>query len=122
MLSQMTMLLDGRMGGGAPGAMMRGGGHGFFLLGGLGQLLWTVLIVLAVLWVVKNWSKISAWFSSKASALKSGGAPSNAQTPLEVVQLRYAKGEIGKEEYETLRSDLSGEGTPIPVTEAPANS
>lgn len=121
MLSQMTTLLQGRIGGGAPDMMMRGG-HGFFLLGGLGNLLWTVLIVLVVLWIVNNWSKITGWFSHKASALKSSAPVTTAKTPLEVVQMRYAKGEISREEYETLRRDLGGESQSIPVTEEPAQS
>ncbi len=58
MVAQMTTLLDGRMGGGAPGAMMRGGGPGFFLFGGLGSIVSTILIVLVVLWVVNYWAKI----------------------------------------------------------------
>lgn len=122
MLSPMTLLLDGRMGGGAAGMMMRGGGGGF-LIGGLGNLLSTVLIVLAVLWVVKNWTQIKGWLNNATASLKNSvsSATNSGPAPLEVVQMRYAKGEISKEEYETLRNDLSGEGTPIPVSEAPAN-
>jgi len=38
---------------------------------------------------------------------KSGkfGGPS-AETPLEILKKRYAKGEIGKEEYEKIKLDL----------------
>lgn len=123
MLNQATTLLDGRMAGGAPGMMMRGGGHGFFLFGGLGGILSTVVIVLIVLWVVNNWAKIKGWLSNAAASLKQGiSTPAaSAQSPLDIVQMRYAKGEISKEEYETMRGVLSGEGTPIPVSEAPAN-
>ena len=125
MFSQMAPLMNGKMGAGAE-MMMRGGGHGGFG-GGLGSVFSTVIIVLAVLWVVKNWDKISAWLKNTFSSLKKSVATaattsSSGQAPLEIVQMRYAKGEISKEEYETLRRDLSGEGTPIPVTEAPAGS
>ncbi|MFN8444930.1 MAG: SHOCT domain-containing protein [Caldilineaceae bacterium] len=124
MLNQATTLLDGRMAGGAPGAMMHGGGHGMFLFGGLGSVVSTVVIVLVVLWVVNNWSRIKGWFGNAMASVKQGiSTPAtSAQSPLDVVQMRYAKGEISKEEYETMRGVLSGEGTPIPVTEAPANS
>jgi putative membrane protein len=121
MLSGMTLLLDGRMAGGAVGHMMRGGMGGGFFLGGLFNLLWTVLIVLLVLWMVRNWSKITAWGRNTASSLRSSGAPTaSVQNPLEVVQLRYAKGEISREEYLAMRRDLGGEE--ILVTAAPANS
>jgi putative membrane protein len=97
-----NMLADGRM-----GPMMRGGG---FFFGQLMELLWTILIVLAVLWVVRNWSSITASLRRTASSMQpSSAAPVTPQTPLEIVQIRYAKGEITREEYETLRRDLLGE-------------
>lgn len=106
--------------------MMRGGpgghGGGGFLLGGLGSVVWTVLIVLAVLWVNRNWDKIKSYVSSTASSIKVGGG-SSAQAPLEILQTRYAKGEITREEYETIRRDLTGEpapaAAPIPEPVAP---
>ncbi len=52
MFSQMAPLMNGKMGAGAD-MMMRGGGHGGFG-GGLGSVFSTVIIVLAVLWVVKK--------------------------------------------------------------------
>ena len=50
--------------------MMRGGhgGPGGFLLGGVGSILWTVVIVLAVLWVTRNWDKIKGYASRTASS------------------------------------------------------
>ena len=32
----------------------------------------------------------------------------NSQTPLEILNARYARGEIGREEYEQMRRDLEG--------------
>jgi uncharacterized membrane protein len=96
---------------------MMHGGPGFFL-GGLVHVVWTALIVLAVLWVVRNWSWISGSLRRSVSSIQLGSqAASVAQTPLEIVQTRYAKGEITREEYEAIRRDLSGEApaaAPVP--------
>lgn len=109
--------------------MARGGPGGFpggFLLGGLMSVLWTVLIVLLVLWVTQNWAQITGYFRRTATAMKSS-TPAATQTPLAIVQTRYAKGEISREEYETLRRDLAGEPLPAPeptptVTETPSQA
>ena len=34
--------------------------------------------------------------------------PQTSQTPLEILNARYARGEIGREEYEQMRRDLEG--------------
>jgi putative membrane protein len=34
--------------------------------------------------------------------------PQGGQTPLEILDARYARGEISREEYEQMRRDLSG--------------
>jgi putative membrane protein len=38
---------------------------------------------------------------------QSGSAPTN-QTPLELLKVRYARGEISREEYDQMRRDLEG--------------
>jgi putative membrane protein len=40
--------------------------------------------------------------------IKSAATPSvsRGETPLEILKARYARGEIGKEEYERMRSEL----------------
>ncbi|MEZ4728714.1 MAG: SHOCT domain-containing protein [Caldilineaceae bacterium] len=91
------------------------GGFGGFFLGGLMSVLWTVLIVLLVLWVTRNWSSISSSVRRAASSLQTSSAPAGTQKPLEILQTRYAKGEITREEYETIRRDLTGE--PAPASE-----
>lgn len=104
----MVYLLDGPFGGG----MMRGGYGGFFL-GGLMTAIWAALLVLLVLWIVRNWSGISsAVRRSAATSQPENQAPRATQTPLEIAQTRYAKGEITREEYETIRRDLQGETPP----------
>ncbi len=36
--------------------------------------------------------------------------PASAQTALEILQARYARGEISREQYEQMRRDLEGQG------------
>ena len=118
MQSAMLFLMEGPLGAGPGANMMRGGHGGGFLLGGLMSVLWTVLIVLAVLWVVRNWSKITGYVRRTASSVQaSSPVVAVTQTPLEILQTRYAKGEINREEYESIRRDLSGE-VPPPVEPA----
>jgi putative membrane protein len=63
-------------------------------------------IVLLSLWLVRKlWPAISA----------SGGYPRNGWMPdeaIRIVQLRYARGEISREEYERIRTDLFREQPP----------
>ena len=122
MQSTIFYLLNNPMGNAAAQGIMRGGpgghGGGGFLLGGLMSVLWTVLIVLAVLWVTRNWSSIKDYARRTASSLTPSGS-ATSQAPLEILQTRYAKGEITREEYETIRRDLTGEPAPAPAA-APA--
>jgi putative membrane protein len=120
MQATMLYLLNSPMGNVAAQGLMRGGpgGHGGgFLLGGLMSLLWTVLIVLAVLWVTRNWSTIKENIRRATSSLQSSSGGATSQAPLEILQTRYAKGEITREEYETIRRDLTGQPAPTPAAE-----
>jgi putative membrane protein len=70
---------------------------GWGLFGVLHMLLWWVLIILGIVVLVK-------WLFGGSS--RAGSAePSRA---LEVLKERYARGEIGKEEFEEKKRDLSG--------------
>lgn len=70
-------------------------GWGAMMFGGLGMLLFWGLVVGLVIWGVRG------------LAGSSGPAPgSSPPTPLEILQARYARGEISREEYETIRRDL----------------
>jgi putative membrane protein len=111
MHTELVYLLNGPMGDAGMGRMMRGGG---FFLGGLMTVIWTALLVLLVLWLVRNWSSISSVAHRSVASAQAGGATaaSAVQTPLEIVQSRYARGEITREEYETIRRDLAGEAPP----------
>lgn len=75
---------------------MMGGdwGSGWMWLGGVWMLLFWVLVVLAIAALVR-W----LW----------GGSPNQAASTtkaLEILHERYARGEIGREEYDRIRGDL----------------
>jgi putative membrane protein len=63
-------------------------------------LFWGVVIALVVLAV--------RGFTTGKSGRNEPVAPRGdvRQTPLEILQTRYAKGEISRDEYETMRRDL----------------
>lgn len=68
-------------------------------LGGIGMVLfWGILIVGVVLLV--------RWFVSGTAA--SSASPARGKTALEILDERYARGEIGKEEFEQKKRDLKG--------------
>ncbi|HUF39390.1 MAG TPA: SHOCT domain-containing protein [Anaerolineales bacterium] len=74
---------------------------GFGFMGIFGLLLmvlfWGGLIALAV-WLVTALSRNG----QRASQPPAGGG----STPLEILGQRYARGEIGRDEYEQMKSDL----------------
>ncbi len=75
-----------------------GGGWGFGIFGMIFMLIFWVLIiagiVLVVRWLVDQWRPGSA----------SGPGPESA---LDILKKRYARGEIGKEEYDRMKQDLA---------------
>jgi putative membrane protein len=77
------------------------GGYGMFG-GGLLSLLILGVLVVGIVVLIRN--------SSSGVGTKSGSAPQvhqqSRQTPIEILETRYAKGEIDKEEYEVRRKDL----------------
>ncbi len=72
-------------------------GWGAMMFGGLGMLLFWGLVVGLVIWGVRGLA------GSSGPATPPGSSP---PTPLEILQARYARGEISREEYETIRRDL----------------
>ena len=79
---------------------MDGGFHwGWMLFGGLMMLMfWGGLIALAVLIIRSLTNGESRSSSSDLSSQK---------TPLQILEERYARGEIGKDEFESIRADIS---------------
>lgn len=65
--------------------------HGWMGLGWFGMGLFWILLVLALAALVRYLG---------------GGKSPPPKTPLEILQERYARGEIDREEYEQKRSDL----------------
>lgn len=71
------------------------------------------IVGLLGLWVVRNWSNnnnrlIGMLRGASAKVQSTVTTVNHAPNVLEVVQLRYAKGEIQRDEFETLMSDLGG--------------
>jgi len=89
------MMGPGMIGGyGGYGGMM--GGYGFNPLGAILSLVfWALLIggiVLLVVWLARN--------SGHTSLITSSGSP------LDILKARYAKGEITKEQFDTIKLDF----------------
>ncbi len=84
--------------------MMGGFGFGGMLFGGLMMLVIWLLVIGGVIWLVVTLARGGRIVNSAPSNL---GGPVPGQTPLDVLNMRYAKGEITKEQYDQLRRDLS---------------
>jgi len=72
---------------------------GYASLGGFGwifMILWWVIVVIGAVALIR-------WLVNQTSS-KSGG---DAKTPLQILQERYAKGEIDKKEFEERKQALS---------------
>jgi len=79
-----------------PGWMMAGWGAGFGLFAGLMMLLFWILIIAAVVLGVR-------WFvnEGKLKGLRT------EETSLDILKKRYASGEINKEQYESMKQELT---------------
>jgi len=86
------------------GGMMGGGFGSFGLMGGLIGLLFNIAIivgiVLLIVWAVKQFNR-SPGASSQAP---SANQPLSAR---EILDVRYVRGELSREEYQTRLSDIS---------------
>jgi putative membrane protein len=60
---------------------------------GLGMILFWLLIVVAIVFLAR-------WIASQRPE------PPRADSALEILKRRYAKGEIGKEDFERMKKDL----------------
>ncbi len=65
-------------------------------------LLFPILLIAALAYAF-GWRPGQSVTNSSSGNLGSFG---NRQTPLDVLKERYARGEIGREEYEVMRQDL----------------
>jgi putative membrane protein len=80
------------------GGMMNGfgfGGMGLFggLIGLIFNLAIIIGIVILIVWAVKRFTN--------------GNLSTNVQTPREILQTRYVRGEITRDQYQQMLSDLS---------------
>ena len=74
---------------------------GWMFFGGLTMVLfWGGVIALIVL-------ALRGFTGSSNTVRHTDTARNPTQTPVEILQARYAKGEISKQEYETVRQDLN---------------
>jgi len=75
---------------------MAGWGAGFGLLGGLMMLLFWILIIAGVVLLVR-------WFinEGKLKGLRT------EETPLNILKKRYASGEINREQFESMKRELT---------------
>ncbi len=80
--------------------MMGGGGMmgfgSFGLIGLLFNLAIVIGIVVLIIWAVKRFT----------SSTTNSNQPSGSQSPREILQARYARGEITREQYQQMLSDL----------------
>ncbi len=58
------------------------------------------------IWMFAFWGTVVGLALWGISRLTRGGPASNS-TPLDIAKARYARGEIGKEEFEALKRDLA---------------
>ncbi|MDT8304914.1 MAG: SHOCT domain-containing protein [Anaerolineae bacterium] len=80
------------------------GGWGMLLMG----VLWIGLIALGVWLLARLFPGVRSGTPRRAS--REGNAPGTAPgtaTAMEILRRRYARGELSKEEYETMRHDLT---------------
>lgn len=75
--------------------MMTGYGMGFG---------WFGMIFMGLFWIVII--GLSIWLLSKIFPQNHGAQSTGGETPLDILKRRYARGELSKEEYETIRHDL----------------
>jgi putative membrane protein len=82
--------------------MWDGMGHGFgWGIGMLGVALFWLLFAAALVWIVRV-----VW--DRRAVREGPGAPgARPESPLEILQRRYARGEIDRAEFEEKRKDLS---------------
>ncbi len=86
--------------------MMRGFGTRGFVLGGALGLGWLLLLVRLLVWalIIGGVILLAGWV---ASAIRQPVAvPPARETPLDILKMRLAKGEITKEQYDQLKQDL----------------
>ena len=77
--------------------MMSGyGGYGMGWFSGIFMIVVWGLVIVGIVLLVR-------WLAASSQKHETGGG---ADSPLEILKKRYARGEINKEEFETMKKDL----------------
>ncbi len=84
------------------GAIWGWGGNGWGMMGGFGWM-WLMPIFFILFWGLVIWGIVALVRGSSGSR---GSDSPAADSALEVLKKRYARGEIDKEEYEEKKKDL----------------
>lgn len=79
------------------GGMMGGFGSPFMFMGGLGMLVFWVLLIGGIVWFVQSLGRGQGTSRPDVPA---------AESLLDILKRRYAKGEISKEQFEEMKRDL----------------
>lgn len=73
------------------------------LFGGFFWLLFLAGLVLLVAWLLPG----HPWFRAGSGGLAGGRGGGEGESVLEILNRRYARGEINREEFERMKRDLS---------------
>jgi uncharacterized membrane protein len=91
------------------GGMLGGGLGSFGLVGGLIGLLFNIAIlvgiVLLIVWAVQKFSRSTN--SGSLTIAPKGSATGHSLSAREILDIRYARGELTREEYQTILSSVS---------------
>lgn len=99
-MAGMTQMMQGGM---MDGGMMGGGMGIWMLIGWLVPILVLVGLGVLIVWAIRKLAGDSGTARSGASRTRSG------DDALEVARQRYARGEIDREEFRRIRSDLTSD-------------
>lgn len=78
------------------------GGTGWGMgMGWIGMLLFWGLVIAGIVALVR-------WAGAQSGAPRNPSSDAPARTPLQILQERYARGEIERDQYEIKRRDLGG--------------
>jgi uncharacterized membrane protein len=73
-----------------------------------GLLFWALLAGLVVLLAVLLLKRRDERVAAAAAAPSPAAAPASGASPVDVAEMRYARGELSREEFQALRADLQG--------------
>ncbi len=89
-------ILDGMWG-------MHDGGTGWWIFGGIWMIVFWGLIIGLIVWGV---SRVTAGDQRATQSRRHGKTVRDGESPMDVARTRYARGEIGRDEFTQIRRDL----------------